>query len=380
MTLQFASDEAVMQRAIDLARQAAGFVEPNPMVGAVIVDDDLRLVGEGWHERFGGPHAEVQALARAGGRACGATLFVTLEPCCHFGKTPPCVDAIIAAGLRKVVVGMTDPFEQVSGGGIQRLRDANIVVEVGLLTGAVRRLAAPFCKLIEQKLPYVHAKWAMTLDGRIASRTGDSKWISNAASREKVHQLRGRMDAILVGVGTIIADDPLLTARPPGPRVATRVVFDSRARLSVESQLVQTIAQAPLLVAVGPQAPAANLEQLQAKGAEVFQFAPDQSESCGIRPSPKAILAELGRRQMTNVLVEGGSELLGAFFDWQLVDEVHVFAAPKLLGGAAALSPVSGTGREAPSELPDLIDPEIELLDGDVYIHGPLRQMLEFRL
>lgn len=373
MQLQFETREAVMRRAIELARQGAGFVEPNPMVGAVIVDDDLRLVGEGWHERFGGPHAEVNALARAGAQARGATLFVTLEPCCHFGKTPPCVDAVIAAGLRKVVVGMQDPFALVAGGGIERLRDANIDVEIGLLGPDVRRLAAPFCNLVETKLPYVHAKWAMTLDGRIASRTGVSKWISNPASRARVHQLRGCMDAILVGLGTVIADDPLLTARPPGPRIATRVVFDSRARLSLDSQLVKTIQQAPLLVFVGPQAVIRNIEQLRDKGAEVIPCGPEQSEPCGIRPSPRAVLAELGRRQMTNVLVEGGSELLGGLFDQQLVDELHVFAAPKLLGGAAARSAIAGTGRSAPSELPDLIDAEIELLDGDVYIHGPLR-------
>lgn len=373
MNPPFASREAVMRRAIDLARHGAGFVEPNPMVGAVIVDDELQLVAEGWHEQFGGPHAEVNAMARAGLMARGATLFVTLEPCCHFGKTPPCVDAVIAAGLRKVVVGMQDPFAEVAGRGIQRLREANIDVDVGLLGAEVRRLAAPFCKLVEKKLPYVHAKWAMTLDGRIASRTGTSQWISNAASRARVHQLRGRMDAILIGVGTAIADDPLLTARPPGPRIATRVVFDSRARLSVESQLVKTIDQAPLLVVTGPQAASENIARLKEQGAEIFQCGPEQSGPCGIRPSPMAVLAELGRRRMTNVLFEGGSELLGTVFDLQLVDELHVFACPKLLGGAAAKSPLAGAGRAAPSDVPDVIDPEIELLDGDVYIHGPLR-------
>ena len=373
MTATFANREAVMRRAIDLARQGAGFVEPNPMVGAVIVDDNLQLIGEGWHERFGGAHAEVNALARAGAQARGATLFVTLEPCCHIGKTPPCVDAVIAAGLRKVVVGMQDPFALVAGGGIRRLREANIEVEVGLLGPEVRRLTAPFCKLVEKKLPYVHAKWAMTLDGRIASRTGASQWISNAASRARVHQLRGRMDAILVGVGTALADDPLLTARPAGPRVATRIIFDSRARLSLDSQLVQTAKQAPLLVVVGQGALPENISRLRDLGAEVLQCEPEQSGPDGIRLSPQAVLEELARRQMTNVLVEGGSELLGAFFDMQLIDELHVFAAPKLLGGAAAISPLGGTGRTAPSEAPDLLDPEIELLDADIYIHGPLR-------
>ncbi len=363
-----------MRRAIDLARQSAGFVEPNPLVGAVIVDEDLRLVGEGRHELFGGPHAEVTAIAQAGLLARGATLFVTLEPCCHFGKTPPCVDAVIAAGLRKVVVGMQDPFAQVAGRGIQRLREAKIDVEVGLLGAEARRLAAPFCKLVERKLPYVHAKWAMTLDGRIASRTGASKWISNAAARARVHQLRGRMDAILIGVGTAVADDPLLTARPAGPRVATRVVFDSRARLSIESQLVQTIDQAPLLVVAGPQAAPENIKRLQDVGAEVFQCGPEPSEPGGVRPSPAAVLAELGRRQMTNVLVEGGSELLGTFFDRQLVDEVHVFAAP---GNCSAESPPNrlwpAWGVQLRANSPTSIDPEIEVLDGDVYIHGPLR-------
>jgi diaminohydroxyphosphoribosylaminopyrimidine deaminase/5-amino-6-(5-phosphoribosylamino)uracil reductase len=369
----FASPEAVMRRAIELARKGAGFVEPNPLVGAVIVDDQLRLIGEGSHEGFGGPHAEVVALAQAGPQARGATLFVTLEPCCHFGKTPPCVDAVIAAGLRKVVVGMQDPFPLVAGGGIQRLLDAGLKVEVGVLGVAVRRLAAPFCKLVERKLPYVHAKWAMTLDGRIASRTGAARWISSAASRVRGHQLRGHMDAILIGVGTAVADDPLLTARPRGPRIATRVVFDSRARLALASQLMQTINLAPLLVVVGPLAAPENIDRLRQQGAEVFQCGPDQSGPCGIRPSPAAVLAELGRRQMTNVLFEGGSELLGTVFDQQLVDEVHVFAAPKLLGGATAKSPLAGVGREAPSDVPDVIDPQIEVLDGDVYIHGPLR-------
>jgi diaminohydroxyphosphoribosylaminopyrimidine deaminase/5-amino-6-(5-phosphoribosylamino)uracil reductase len=349
-------------------------VEPNPAVGAVIVDDQLRLVGEGWHERFGEPHAEVGALAEGGERARGATLFVTLEPCCHFGKTPPCVAAIIAAGIKKVVIGMQDPFPQVAGKGVAQLREANIDVEVGLLGPEVRLLTAPFCKLVETGRPYVHAKWAMTLDGRIASHSGASKWISNAASRAVAHQLRGRMDAIVVGIGTVLADDPLLTARPPGPRIATRIVFDSRARLPLESQLVRTVDAAPLLVVVGPGAPPDKIAGLRGKGAEVLECGPASSAAGTGPPDPVVILAELGRRRTTNVLVEGGSAILGAFFDGQLIDEAHVFVAPKLLGGSHAKPPLSGTGRPAPLELPDLEDPAIEILDGDVYLHGPLRR------
>ena len=373
MTAAFASREAVMQRAIELAARGTGLVEPNPLVGAVIVDDHLQNVGEGWHERFGGPHAEVAALAQAAERAHGAALFVTLEPCCHFGKTPPCVEAIIAAGLRQVVVGMQDPFPEVAGRGIERLRAANIDVEVGLLGLEARRLAAPFCKLVETGRPYVHAKWAMTLDGRIASHSGTSKWISSAASRALVHKLRGRMDAILIGIGTALADDPLLTARPAGPRVATRVVFDSRARLPLESQLVATAHQMPLLVVTTPHAPRENIERLRDCGAEVFQAAGGQSQHGSTCPDAGELLTELGRRRMTNVLIEGGSELLGSFFDQRLIDELHVFVAPRLLGGTSAKSPLAGEGRPALPELPDLENLEIEIVEGDVYIHGHLR-------
>lgn len=370
----FASREEVMRRAIELAGRGIGLVEPNPPVGAVIVDDQMRLLGEGWHERFGGPHAEIGALAAAGANARGATLFVTLEPCSHFGKTPPCADAVIAAGLRRVIVGMQDPYPQVAGQGIQRLREAQIEVEVGLLESQVRRLAAPFCTLVETGRPWVHAKWAMSLDGRIASRGGESKWISNATSRALVHSLRGRMDAIVIGVGTALADDPLLTARPPGPRIATRVVFDSRARLPVESQLVATAREAPLLIVTGHAAPRERIERFRAAGAEVFQCELGPSAAERPRPSVAAVLDELGRRRMTNVLVEGGSHLLGTFFDERLIDELHVFVAPKLIGGSAALSPLAGAGRAVPPELPDIDQPQIEILDGDVYIHGPLRR------
>ena len=370
MTRQFASRDEVMRRAIELARRGIGLVEPNPPVGAVVVDDQLRLIGEGWHERFGGPHAEVQALAQSGPAARSKTLFVTLEPCCHFGKTPPCVDAVIAAGIRRVVVAMQDPFPQVAGQGIARLREANIEVEVAFLEHEAQRLVAPFCKLVETGLPYVHAKWAMTLDGRIASRTGASKWISNEPSRAVAHRLRGRMDAIAIGIGTALADDPLLTARPAGPRVATRIVFDSQARLPLDSQLVRTAGTVPLIVVVGPRAPAENLSRLRGERAEVIESpAREHSEAAG-RTDLRAVLAELGRRRMTNVLVEGGSQLLAAFFDAHLIDEVHVFIAPKLLGGKDARSPLAGSGRPSPPELPDLENAEIEILDGDVYVHG----------
>jgi diaminohydroxyphosphoribosylaminopyrimidine deaminase/5-amino-6-(5-phosphoribosylamino)uracil reductase len=347
-----------MQRALALAERGRGYVEPNPLVGAVVVRDG-RLVGEGWHERFGQAHAEVKALAAAGEAARGATLYVTLEPCCHHGKTPPCTDAVIRAGIRRVVAAMSDPFLRVSGQGVQRLRAAGIEVEVGLGEAEAQRLNAPYLKLLATGRPHVHAKWAMTLDGKIATRTGDSKWISNEASRRRGHELRGRMDAIVVGIATALADDPLLTARPPGPRTAVRVVLDRRGRLPVTSQLVRTARDVPTLVVTVHES-AAHLQEL---GCEVFSLA-------GPGPAIPALLDELGRRRMTNILVEGGAGVLGSFLDAGEIDEAHVFIAPRLLGGAQARSPVAGIGVERIAEALALDDVQVEMLEGDVYWHG----------
>ena len=370
MSLVFADERAVMARALELAARGAGFVEPNPQVGAVLVDSQLTLLGEGWHQRFGGPHAEVHALAQAGSRAAGATLFVTLEPCCHFGKTPPCTAAVIAAGVARVVVAVSDPFPAVAGNGLRQLREAGIIVETGLLEAEASELLAPFTKLTLQGLPYVHAKWAMTLDGKLATRTGSSQWISNALSRQVVHELRGRMDAILVGSGTALQDDPLLTARPPGPRVATRIVLDRRGRLPLDSQLVRTAGSEPVLLVTTAAAPREPLHKLAGLGVEILEL-----EVINGRPSLSSLLDELGRRRMTNLLVEGGSEVLGAFFDQRLVDEAHVFIAPKLAGGRAALSPLGGAGCTEMSSALSLRNPAFQRLGDDVYIHGRVQQV-----
>jgi diaminohydroxyphosphoribosylaminopyrimidine deaminase/5-amino-6-(5-phosphoribosylamino)uracil reductase len=236
-------DRECMRVALELAERGRGHAEPNPLVGAVLARDG-RVVGSGWHRRFGEAHAEVNALAEAGDAARDATLYVTLEPCCHHGKTPPCTDAVLRAGVRRAVVAMSDPFPDVSGRGMQALRDAGVSVEVGLFQTEAVRLNAPYLKALRAGRPYVHAKWAMTLDGKTATPTGDSKWISNEASRARGHALRGRMDAVVVGIGTVLADDPLLTARPPGPRRPVRVVIDSRGRMPSDSQLARTLTEA----------------------------------------------------------------------------------------------------------------------------------------
>jgi diaminohydroxyphosphoribosylaminopyrimidine deaminase/5-amino-6-(5-phosphoribosylamino)uracil reductase len=352
------TDDTWMARALQLAERGRGQVEPNPLVGAVLVRDGA-AVGEGWHERYGQPHAEINALAAAGEATRGATLYVTLEPCCHHGKTPPCTDALLRAGIRRVVAAMADPFPQVAGKGAEMLRAAGVEVVVGVGEAAARRLNAPYLKLLATGRPYVIAKWAMTLDGKIATRTGNSKWISSAASRHQVHDLRGRVDAILVGVGTVIADDPLLTARPPGPRIATRIVLDSNGRLPQSCQLVCTARETPTLIVT------TSAVELTAPDCEVLRL----PEKDG-RPDVDALLAELGRRRMTNLLVEGGAGVLGSFLDAQAIDEVQIFIAPKLIGGAAALSPVGGLGAQRMADALRLSNLSVERIDEDVLLRG----------
>ena len=361
----FADDESVMRRALQLAAQGCGFVEPNPAVGAVIVDDELRLIAAGFHQQFGGAHAEINAIAAAGERTRGARLFVTLEPCCHQGKTPPCADAVIAAGLREVVIGCEDPAPHVAGQGIAELKAAGIAVTVGVCEASAREFIAPFRKLMLEGLPWIHAKWAMTLDGHIATRTGHSKWISCEESRAEVHRLRGRMDAIITGAGTVRADNPLLTARPAGPRTALRVVVDrSGESISHSGQLMRTINEAPVLICVEEGfANADHVEELRVLGAEILTTSSGGSVL-------RQLLKELGRRQVTNVLVEAGGGLQGSFFDENLIDEVHVFVAPKIVGGREAVAPVSGLGLAEVPELPSLRNVKIQQFGEDILIEG----------
>ncbi len=343
------------------------------MVGCVIVNDG-EVVGEGWHRKFGGPHAEVEALRVAGARAKGATAYVTLEPCCHHGKTAPCTEALIASGVRRVVCALRDPFEAVSGKGIAALEAAGIVVECGLIEDEARRINAPYLKLVTTGQPWVIAKWAMTLDGKIATRTGDSRWISGEVSRAIVQQLRGRVDAIIVGRGTAELDDPLLMARLKGPRVATRIVVDGKASLSPESQLVRTVGEAPVLIAVGSDAPQDKIEQLSATGCEVLVCRRMQEQKDGLDRSVsiEALLNELGRRRMTNVLVEGGGRLLGSLFDLSAIDEVHVFIAPKLVGGRKAPTALAGSGIEKIAAALPVADMAVRHIGDDLYLSGRL--------
>jgi diaminohydroxyphosphoribosylaminopyrimidine deaminase/5-amino-6-(5-phosphoribosylamino)uracil reductase len=307
------------------------------MVGAVIVADG-QVVGEGWHPRAGEPHAEVFAFRNAGELARGATLYVTLEPCCHYGRTPPCAEAVLAAGVRRVVVAMSDPFPRVDGGGLRLLRSAGLQVECGLLEAEAQELNRAYLKATRTGLPWVVLKMAMTLDGKIATHTGDSRWVTGEKARRYVHRLRDWNDAVMVGSGTAKADDPELTARISGARQPLRVVVDARAELAPESRLARTAGQVRTVVLCGD---GARAEALERQGVELVAV-PLAGGRVDLGEALKALVA----RGVHSVLCEGGGQLAGALLDAELVDEVAWFIAPKLVGGESAPGPLGGIGVE----------------------------------
>ena len=361
--MELDGDRTWMRMALDLAVQGQGHVEPNPMVGCVVTRDNV-LIGQGCHKKFGGPHAELAALSSCDDPR-GATVYVTLEPCCHYGKTPPCTDALVKAAVAKVVIASVDPFPAVAGKGIIALRTAGIEVVCGVLENEAIELNRPWLKRIKTGMPWVIAKWAMTLDGKIATSGGASQWISNKASRAIGHQIRGRVDGMIVGIGTALADDPLLTARPAGPRTAARIVLDSSARLPLESKLIQTIRQAPVVVVTGPGVDPIRAAALKNAGCEVLEL-----EMSDLSDRFRELLLRLAERDFTNVLVEGGSRLLGAIHDARLIDEVHSFIAPRIIGGAGGLTPVAGTGVAEIAAGLDLECVKVQTLGTNVYVTG----------
>ena len=351
------SGDRFMRACLDLARQGLGSVEPNPMVGAVVVRGG-RVIAEGWHRRFGGPHAEVDALDRAGAKAKGATLYVNLEPCCHFGKTPPCTDRILAAGVKEVVAAVMDPNPVVGGKGISILRRKGIAVRIGTLEAEAVRLNRGFFKSHAKGLPYVAAKWAMTIDGKIATRTGDSRWVSGERARGWVRTLRDDYQAILVGANTAIRDDPGLRG---GKRDPIRIVLDSNARIPMESQLVKTAKERRTIVAVTDSAPSSKLRKLERAGVQVVRL-----ETSDLR----VVFEELARSGIHSILVEGGGEVHASLFESGLADEVLVVVAPKIAGGRDAVTPVEGEGLSRMAEALYLKDVSVERLGDDVLIRA----------
>ena len=346
-------DIEYMRRAIELAERGVGFTNPNPMVGAVIVKGG-KVIGEGWHERCGEWHAERNAFKNCTVSAEGATMYVTLEPCCHYGKTPPCTEAIIEHGIARVVIGMEDPNPLVAGKGIAFLREAGIEVVCGIEEEALREQNRVFLKYISTRLPWVALKAAMTLDGKIATRTGDSKWITGAEARAYVHELRHRFMAILVGIGTAVADDPLLNCRIEGRgvRQPIRVVVDSNARLSLESQLVQTAEEYRTIVAYTRFAPEERVKALREAGVEMLLC----EEKEGL-VDVRNLLELLGQFGIDSILLEGGGSLNYTFLAEGLADELYAFVAPKIVGGMNAKTPVEGTGVE---KMADAINLELK--------------------
>ena len=338
------TDRVHLDRAIELAERGVGRVSPNPIVGAVIVRDG-QVLAEGWHAEFGGPHAEVCAIrAAAGADLAGATLYVTLEPCAHEGKTPPCTEAIVGAGIARVVVASDDPSEKANGRGLGILRDEGIAVDVadGEVADRAKLLNQAFRKHARTGRPWVLFKSAQTLDGKVATRTGDSKWISAESSRAIAHRWRASVDAVAVGIGTALADDPQLTSRVEGVhRQPRRVVFDSTARLPLESKLVSAAQEVPLTVVVSRAARRSAIEGLRMAGADVV-VAVGENEQGRVRSA----LDQLGEAGVSSILLEGGPYLAGAFLDAGEIDEVRLFLAPLLLGGRTARDPLEGEGAE----------------------------------
>ena len=353
-----------MRLAVELAKRGTGWTAPNPLVGAVLVKDGT-IIGQGWHAKCGELHAERHALQNCTASPRGATLYVTLEPCCHQGRQPPCTDAILEAGIARVVVGSSDPNPLVAGKGLDLLRQRGVEVESGVLKAECDALNPVFFHYIQTGRPYVLAKWAMTADGRIACASGDSRWVTGEEARRDAHRLRHRLAAIMVGSGTVRADDPELTCRLTGGQSPVRVVCDSHLSIGEDSRLVQTAREVPLVVACGPlplNGPVAQkAERLRALGVEVVSVpGPDG------RVDLRALMELLGARGIDSVLLEGGSRLHACAWESGLVNEVVAYLAPKVVGGTEAPGPVAGTGVAAMADAWRLGSPQVGLVGNDV--------------
>ena len=372
MTTLQRTDHEHLSRAVELAEGGRGRTTPNPLVGAVVVRDGA-VLGEGFHAEYGGTHAERAALAACGtADTRGATMYVSLEPCCHHGKTPPCTDAILAAGIARVVVGSDDPTPKAAGRGLGILRDegVDVVVADGELAARARLLNQAFRKHARTGRPWVLFKSAMTLDGKVATRTGDSKWISGESSRRLAHVWRAECDAVAVGIGTALADDPLLTARIDGvSRQPRRVVFDSEARLPLDSQLVRGADVVPLTVVISRAAPRTAADALEVAGADII-VATGENEPGRVRSA----LAQLGANGITSILLEGGPRLAGAFLDADELDELRFFLAPVILGGSAARDPLEGEGVERIAEATRALNISCERVAEDILVTARLRE------
>ncbi len=363
-------DVKYMKRALELAKKGAGYTNPNPLVGAVIVKNG-RIIGEGYHKIYGSHHAEINAFISATEDVSGAEMYVTLEPCSHYGKTPPCAKAIVEKGIKKVVVALEDPNPEVAGRGIKILRDNGIEVVTGVLEEESRRLNEIFLKYITTKLPFCILKTAMTLDGKIAARTGDSKWITNEESRKYVHKLRHRVSSIMVGVGTVIQDDPLLNTRLEDGNGSDpiRIIVDTSGKTPLDARVLNNKSDAKTIIAVTEHAPKEKLIEFENRGAEII-ITPLKENKVDL----KFLMKELGERKIDSVLLEGGSELNYSAMEAGIIDKVNAFIAPKFIGGREAKTPVGGFGRSLMKDALLLKNIEIHRFGDDVMLEGYIRE------
>jgi diaminohydroxyphosphoribosylaminopyrimidine deaminase / 5-amino-6-(5-phosphoribosylamino)uracil reductase len=362
-------DEKYMQQALELAGKGVGWTTPNPMVGALVVKDG-RVVGRGYHQRAGGPHAEVNAIDDAGSRARGATLYVTLEPCNHVGRTPPCTRKIIEAGIRRVVVAMDDPNPGVTGGGNATLQDRGIAVTTGVCETEARTLNEAFVTWVTTGRPFVIAKCASTLDGRLATRTGDSRWVTGPASRQFVHRIRHGIDGIMVGVETVKKDNPSLTTRLDGEKGSdpTRIILDTHLSTPPTAKILHQVSDAPTWLVCGPDAPADRRKALENAGARVFNVPLKEG-----RIDLSTLMEKLGAMDITSLLIEGGGTVLGAAFAAEIVDKVCFFYAPKILGGNDGVPICRGVGPESMEQSIPVHDLIVFRFDADVMLQGYLK-------
>ena len=359
-------EQKYMKLAIDLAKKARGKTSPNPMVGAVIVKDDT-VVGKGFHRKAGEHHAEIEALNDAGDSARGADLYVNLEPCNHFGRTPPCTHSIVEGGITRVFIGMEDPNEIVAGGGIRYLNDNGIYVKTGILEEQCEKLNEIYAKYITQKRPFVILKSATSLDGKIATHTGDTKWITNEKSRRYLHRLRDQVDGILVGIGTILADDPQLTTRLHRRKGKDphRVIVDSELRIPLHVKVLQQKSYAKTIVATTEAAQREKIRDLERLGAQVLVM--DSEDN---RVDLKKLVLELGKLEITSLLIEGGAEVNASSLESRIVDKILFFYAPKIIGGVGALSVVGGEGAKSLSDAVLLEKMNIKRFENDILVEG----------
>ncbi len=356
-------DERYMRLALELARNGEGWTRPNPIVGAVVVKDG-KVVGQGWHRRYGGPHAEVFALEEAGENARGATIYVTLEPCSHYGKTPPCADRIIAAGISRAVVACRDPNPLVNGRGIEKMRAAGIEVTEGVLEDEARKANEIFVKFIRTRIPFVLLKLAQSLDGRIATQSGDSKWITGEEARVEVHRLRRRYAAVLVGAETVIKDDPLLTVRHVAGPNPVRVVLDGRGLIPSERRM---FAENGRTIVATATMPGEKEAKLQSRGIEVWRLPKDKN-----KVDLRELLVRLGEENLDSLLIEGGGETAASFLTAGLVDKIALFIAPLIIGGRNSIPAVGGTGAAHIADAITLRDTNVTKIGEDFLVIGYL--------